>query len=74
MNANTGGAKIIQPKNTITIISRWAAKLHSDKVVREGKTDDNGDANENIRFGYVQKSWPLQANFYSTVFDETGRP
>ena len=47
----------------------------SDKVVREGKTDDNGDATEKYTVPDMFKNLGvLQANFYSTVFDETGRP
>ncbi|HZG24393.1 MAG TPA: MG2 domain-containing protein, partial [Chitinophagaceae bacterium] len=46
-----------------------------DKVVKEGKTDDNGDATEiyEVPKTYVNVGI-LQAVFYATVFDETGRP
>jgi uncharacterized protein YfaS (alpha-2-macroglobulin family) len=46
-----------------------------DKVVREGKTNDEGDAIEKYEVMQSYKnSGLLQANFYATVFDETGRP
>ncbi|MEI9942863.1 MAG: MG2 domain-containing protein [Chitinophagaceae bacterium] len=46
-----------------------------DKIVREGKTDAEGNATEvfDVSADYVNKG-VLQANFYTTVFDETGRP
>ncbi len=46
-----------------------------DKVVREGKTNDNGEAIEkyDVMSSYKNNGL-LQANFYATVFDETGRP
>jgi uncharacterized protein YfaS (alpha-2-macroglobulin family) len=46
-----------------------------DKVVRQGKTDESGNANEayEVPATYANMG-ALQANFYSTVFDETGRP
>ncbi|MEO5997029.1 MAG: MG2 domain-containing protein, partial [Chitinophagaceae bacterium] len=46
-----------------------------DKVVREGKTDQNGDARESFKVPetYINIGI-LQATFYATVFDETGRP
>lgn len=46
-----------------------------DKIVKEGKTDDQGNAAEVYE---VPASYSnigvLQTNFYTTVFDETGRP
>lgn len=46
-----------------------------DKIVREGKTDDNGNASEIFTVpATYSNSGMLQANFYTTVFDETGRP
>jgi hypothetical protein len=46
-----------------------------DKVNREGKTDENGNAKESYT---VAADWHdrglLQADFFTTVFDETGRP
>ncbi len=46
-----------------------------DKVVREGKTDDQGNASEEYKVPDMFKNIGLlQANFYATVFDETGRP
>lgn len=46
-----------------------------DKVVREGKTDAEGNASESfdVSADYINKGI-LQATFYTTVFDETGRP
>jgi uncharacterized protein YfaS (alpha-2-macroglobulin family) len=46
-----------------------------DKTVRQGKTDEQGNASEKYdvpdMFRNIGK---LQATFYTTVFDETGRP
>lgn len=46
-----------------------------DKVVRQGKTDAEGNASESftVSSDYANKG-VLQASFYTTVFDETGRP
>jgi alpha-2-macroglobulin len=50
-------------------------KTFFDKEVQEGTTDDNGNATGTFT---VPKMYTniglLQANFYTTVFDETGRP
>ena len=46
-----------------------------DNVVREGKTDAAGNATESFEVPAMYKNMGvLQANFYTTVFDETGRP
>lgn len=46
-----------------------------DKVVREGKTDEQGNAKEKYEVQDMYKNMGLlQASFYATVFDETGRP
>ena len=46
-----------------------------DKEVKEGKTDENGNASEGFSVKDEYKNMGLlQANFYATVFDETGRP
>jgi alpha-2-macroglobulin len=47
----------------------------SDKAVKEGKTDDQGNAVEtfDIPAQYANMGL-LEATFYATVFDETGRP
>jgi uncharacterized protein YfaS (alpha-2-macroglobulin family) len=46
-----------------------------DKTVREGKTDDQGNAVEKYEVPDIFKNIGLlQATFYATVFDETGRP
>jgi len=46
-----------------------------DKIVREGKTNDAGEATEKYEVrGTYKNIGVLQANFYATVFDETGRP
>jgi uncharacterized protein YfaS (alpha-2-macroglobulin family) len=46
-----------------------------DNVVRQGKTDDQGNATEEytVPDKYLNVG-ALQASFYTTVFDETGRP
>ncbi|MET0637089.1 MAG: MG2 domain-containing protein [Chitinophagaceae bacterium] len=46
-----------------------------DKVVRQGKTSETGTASEQYEIpdNYANRG-VLQTNFYSTVFDETGRP
>ncbi len=47
----------------------------NDKIVREGKTDAEGNATETFEVPAMYKNMGLlQANFYATVFDETGRP
>jgi uncharacterized protein YfaS (alpha-2-macroglobulin family) len=46
-----------------------------DKNVRQGKTDDQGNAVEHYDVpGIFKNIGLLQATFYATVFDETGRP
>ena len=46
-----------------------------DKVVKQGKTDANGNAVEAYEVPTLYSNIGLlQANFYTTVFDETGRP
>lgn len=46
-----------------------------DKVMRDGKTDANGNAVEGVGVPAVYKNMGLlSANIYTTVFDETGRP
>ncbi|HEX9511423.1 MAG TPA: MG2 domain-containing protein [Puia sp.] len=46
-----------------------------DKTVREGKTDEQGSAVEKYEVPEMFKNIGLlQATFYATVFDETGRP
>jgi uncharacterized protein YfaS (alpha-2-macroglobulin family) len=46
-----------------------------DKIVREGKTDQNGDAHESFKVPETYNNIGiLQTTFYATVFDETGRP
>jgi alpha-2-macroglobulin len=46
-----------------------------DKNVRQGKTDEQGNAAENYDVpGIFKNIGLLQATFYATVFDETGRP
>ena len=46
-----------------------------DKQVKEGKTDEEGNASEKyeVPASYANMG-VLQTNFYTTVFDETGRP
>jgi alpha-2-macroglobulin len=46
-----------------------------DKDVRQGKTDEQGNATEKYEVpGIFKNIGLLQATFYATVFDETGRP
>ena len=46
-----------------------------DKVLKQGKTDFNGNANEGLGVPAMYKNrGKLSANIYTTVFDETGRP
>ncbi|MBS1653966.1 MAG: alpha-2-macroglobulin family protein, partial [Bacteroidetes bacterium] len=46
-----------------------------DKQVKDGKTDENGNASEVFSTPETYANMGmLQANFYTTVFDETGRP
>ncbi|MEO5683862.1 MAG: MG2 domain-containing protein [Chitinophagaceae bacterium] len=46
-----------------------------DKLVKEGKTDEAGNASETFTAKEeYRNAGVLQASFYSTVFDETGRP
>jgi uncharacterized protein YfaS (alpha-2-macroglobulin family) len=46
-----------------------------DKIVKEGKTDEQGNATEVYEVPDMFKNLGiLQASFYATVFDETGRP
>ncbi|MGZ5133626.1 MAG: alpha-2-macroglobulin family protein, partial [Flavitalea sp.] len=46
-----------------------------DKQVKEGTTDANGNAIESYTVPETHMNMGvLQANFYATVFDETGRP
>jgi len=46
-----------------------------DKIEREGKTDDKGNAKESytVPADYTNRGI-IQTDFYTTVFDETGRP
>ncbi len=49
--------------------------LSLDKVVKQGKTDPEGNAAELYEVPTLfRNTGLLQANFYTTVFDETGRP
>ena len=46
-----------------------------DKTEREGQTDEHGDAVEKYTVpDFFKNIGLLQATFYATVFDETGRP
>ena len=46
-----------------------------DKIVKEGKTDANGNAVEGVGVPALYKNMGLlNINIYTTVFDETGRP
>ncbi|RYY14381.1 MAG: alpha-2-macroglobulin family protein, partial [Chitinophagaceae bacterium] len=49
--------------------------VSNEKVLREGKTDEAGNASESYLVPAIFKNMGLlEANFYATVFDETGRP
>lgn len=49
--------------------------LSFDKVFREGKTDADGNAIENYEIpAMFSNTGLLESVFYTTVFDETGRP
>ncbi|WEK35731.1 MAG: MG2 domain-containing protein [Candidatus Pseudobacter hemicellulosilyticus] len=49
--------------------------LSLDKVVSEGSTDNDGKASVNYSVpSMFSNAGILQASFYATVFDETGRP
>jgi uncharacterized protein YfaS (alpha-2-macroglobulin family) len=49
--------------------------LSFDKNVKEGSTDENGNAKEGYEVPVLfTNKGLLQATFYATVFDETGRP
>jgi uncharacterized protein YfaS (alpha-2-macroglobulin family) len=49
--------------------------LSFDKIVKEGSTDESGNATINYAVpDMFTNVGVLQANFYATVFDETGRP
>ncbi len=43
-------------------------------IVRQGKTDDQGNINESFALPATQDMGLLQGRIYTTVFDETGRP
>jgi uncharacterized protein YfaS (alpha-2-macroglobulin family) len=46
-----------------------------DKVVKEGSTDDNGNAQQSFEVpALFTNKGLLKTTFYATVFDETGRP
>lgn len=50
-------------------------KISFDKILKEGKTDEKGNAIESFDVkNEYSNSGLLKANFYTTVFDETGRP
>ncbi len=50
-------------------------ETYYDKIVREGKTDAQGNAKQEftVPAEYTNRGL-LQADFFTTVFDETGRP
>lgn len=50
-------------------------KTFYDKVVREGKTSEAGEVKEKFLVDDIYRNIGLlQADFFTTVFDETGRP
>ncbi len=68
--------RVFNPKNYGNYDFSLAARnTIFDKTVREGKTDDQGNATEKYEVKDLFKNiGMLQAFFYATVFDETGRP
>lgn len=49
--------------------------ISMDKVVRQGKTDEQGNASEHYDIPETfRNNGQLRASIYTTVFDETGRP
>ncbi|MCD4680126.1 MAG: hypothetical protein K8S00_07045 [Bacteroidales bacterium] len=49
-------------------------RISFDRIVREGKTDDKGNAKENFLLPQHKNIGVLNGKIYTTVFDETGRP
>jgi alpha-2-macroglobulin len=68
--------RVFNPKNYNNYdFSLSAQSSLFDKTVRQGKTDDQGNAVEHYDVPDLFKNIGLlQATFYATVFDETGRP
>ena len=68
--------KYFRPKNRDHYdFSIANAGISFDKAVKEGETDGNGNASESFTAKPEYKNaGVLQAFFYTTVFDETGRP
>ncbi len=69
--------KDFNPKNYSTYDFSLSAQNSTsfDKTVREGKTDEQGNATEKYTVpDFFKNIGLLQATFYATVFDETGRP
>ena len=69
-------ARAFNPKKYINYDFGLAARNTSfDKSVRQGKTNEEGNATEKYEVeGLFKNIGMLQATFYATVFDETGRP
>lgn len=68
--------KVFSPKNFSQFdFSLANQKTFFDDKTNQGKTNDEGNATENyaVPAAYVNMGL-LQASFYTTVFDETGRP
>ena len=66
-----------KPKNYRTYDFGLSAQNSTsfDKTNREGKTDDQGNASEKYTVpDFFKNIGLLEATFYATVFDETGRP
>ncbi|HTQ64178.1 MAG TPA: MG2 domain-containing protein [Puia sp.] len=68
--------KIFNPKKYNNYnFSLGTQTAFTDKITREGKTNEQGDASEKFDVPTMYKNLGvLQADFYTTVFDETGRP
>ncbi|MEI9807536.1 MAG: hypothetical protein WDO16_06405 [Bacteroidota bacterium] len=67
---------IFHLKNSVAMISAWSIRTSVfDKEVKEGKTDAEGNAREIYQVPETYSNMgALQTSFYTTVFDETGRP
>lgn len=69
--------RVFNPKNYNNYDFSLSAQNSTsfDKTEREGQTDEHGDAKEKYDVpDFFKNIGLLQATFYATVFDETGRP
>jgi hypothetical protein len=67
--------KNFSPKNFKDYNFHIDSRQSFSRIVRTGKTDDNGIAKEKIKLPTTYKDMGvLRAKLYATVFDESGRP